>query len=56
MTAIDKVREAQSIKHYLGLLFLQDSNVNEAYQYFKAALSIKQDYVPSLIEVATIIS
>jgi hypothetical protein len=38
------------------VLYLQDSNLTEAFNHFKAALSIKADYLPSLIEVATIIS
>jgi Tfp pilus assembly protein PilF len=56
MAAIDKFKSAEYIKHYLGILYLQDSNLTEAFNHFKAALSIKPDYLPSLIEVATIIS
>jgi len=33
-----------------------DSNLTDAFNNFKAALSIKPDYIPSLIEIATIIS
>jgi hypothetical protein len=33
----------------LGILYLQDSNLTEAFNHFKAALNIKADYLPSLI-------
>jgi tetratricopeptide (TPR) repeat protein len=56
VTAVDKFKEAEYIKHYLGILYLQDSNLTEAFNHFKAALAIQPDYLPSLIEVATIIS
>ena len=56
VTALDSVRQAEYIKHYLGLLHLSNSNFTEAFNYFKAALSLQPDHVPSLIEVATIIS
>jgi tetratricopeptide (TPR) repeat protein len=56
VTAIDKFKEAEYIKYYLGILYLEDSNLTEAFNFFKAALNIKPDHVPSLIEVATIIS
>lgn len=49
VTAIDNVKQAEYIKHYLGLLYLSNSNFTEAFNYFKAALAIKPDHVPSLI-------
>lgn len=55
-TAIDKYKETEFIKHYIGLLYLQDSNVTQAYHFFKAALIIQPNHVPSLIEIATILS
>lgn len=54
--AMDESREAEYIKHYLGVLYMEASNLKEAFICFKAALVIKPDYVPSLIEVASIIS
>jgi hypothetical protein len=40
----------------MGILYLEDSNLGEAYNAFKAALTLKPDYIPSLIEVASIVS
>lgn len=54
--AMDEVRKAEYIKHYLGILYLESSNLKEAFKCFKSALAMKPDYVPSLIEVASIIS
>lgn len=56
VTALDSVKQAEYIKHYLGLLHLSNSNFTEAFNHFKAALALQPDHVPSLIEVATIIS
>lgn len=56
MKAIDQVRQTEHIKHYLGILHLAGSDLKEAFNYFKEALAIKPDYVPSLVETASIIS
>ena len=49
LLAIDEHKSSEQIKHYIGILYLEDSNINEAFNYFKAALKIKADYIPSLI-------
>ena len=54
--AIDCHKESEFIKHYIGILFLSDSNIVEAFKYFKGALMIKNNHVPSLIEIGTILS
>ena len=38
------------------MLYLTDSNVVEAFNYFKQAISLNGNHVPSLIEIATILS
>lgn len=40
----------------MGLLYLQDSNIEDAYDCFRDALKINGKYVPSMIECATILS
>jgi tetratricopeptide (TPR) repeat protein len=56
VTAMDEAKQAQYIKHYLGVLYLEASNLKQAFFCFKAALNLQPDYLPSLIEVASIIS
>lgn len=56
VTAIDQVKKTEAIKHYLGILYLESSNLKEAFNCFKEALALKADYVPSLIEIASIVS
>lgn len=33
--AIDDSRESVQVKHYIGLLYLNDSNVPQAFKYFQ---------------------
>lgn len=54
--AIDGERNNESIKHYIGLLYLQKQEVATAYASFREALRINPKYVPALIESASILS
>lgn len=56
ISAVDKELINESIKHYMGLLYLQDSNIEQAYDCFREALGINNKYIPSMIECATILS
>jgi tetratricopeptide (TPR) repeat protein len=54
--AIDSSRNNESIKHYIGLLYLQKQEIQTAYTSFKEALRINPRYVPALVESASILS
>ena len=54
--AIGNTVKTAATFHYIGLLYLNDSNVSEAYRYFHKALECEPNHIPSLIELATIIS
>lgn len=54
--AIDSNRNNESIKHYIGLLYLQKQEIQAAYGCFKDALRINPKYVPALVESASILS
>ena len=54
--AIGNTKLSPSIYHYIGLLYLDDSNVSEAFKYFQKAIECDPSHTPSLIELATIIS
>lgn len=53
---IVNIIKSPSAYHYLGLLYLSDSKVSEAFHNFQNALSCDPNHVPSLIEIATIVS
>ena len=54
--AISNSVKTASTHHYVGLLYLNDSNVSEAFRYFHKAIECDPNHHPSLIELATIIS
>ena len=39
VTALDSVRQAEYIKHYLGLLRLSNSNFTEAFNYLGCTIA-----------------
>lgn len=54
--AIGDACGSSSTYHYIGLLYLNDSNVREAFRYFQKAIEVQANHTPSLIEIATILS
>lgn len=54
--AISNTLGTASTYHFIGLLYLNDSNVVEAFKYFQKALECDPCHSPSLIELATITS
>ena len=54
--AIGQTKESASIFHYIGLLYLNDSNVGEAFKFFQKAIEIDSTHTSSLVELATIVS
>ena len=56
ISAVNKEMINESIKHYMGLLYLMNSDVEAAYNCFREALKINPKYIPSMVECATILS
>ena len=53
---INQEQESPDVKHYIGLLYLHDSNISMAFDLFQQALKANPKHIPSLVEVATILS
>ena len=54
--AIGQTKQSSSIFYYIGLLYLNDSNVEEAFKFFQKAIEVDPSHTPSLVELATIVS